>query len=237
MTLDSREDRRIKLEPEFDRLDIPIEWWIVERHPNGGNYGCFETHINIWEKNNADIMIVFEDDFNFAGSKKEFWKILNEAIQLSNKYDTVHLGVLPYQVKRKISDNFYEGKFLTASCYLSRKNNIQRLLPIIKQYYGCQPDVAISQISSQVGLLPCKIFQDFTDSNNGWTKNIPIISKYPNIEKNLRELLSEDPYYLLKFSPTVIEFSIKCMIGLNFIQHLLPKILYNTEIEFADRRI
>lgn len=76
MTLDSRQDRRLKVYSEFQRLDIPIEWWIVKRHPEGGNYGCFETHVNIWEKNKADIMVNFEDDFEFDGTAQEFISIL-----------------------------------------------------------------------------------------------------------------------------------------------------------------
>jgi hypothetical protein len=237
ISLNSREDRRDKIKSEFSRLDIPIQWWIVERHPEGGNYGCFETHVNIWEKCNSDIVVVFEDDFEFNGTRKDFWKIINESVELSNKYDTIHLGNIPYIVDKRVSDNFYEGKFLIACCYLFRKSKIKPLIPIAKRYYGSQIDVCLSQISSQVGLLPCRISQDFTDSNNGWMKNIPIISLFPGFETNIRKEMTNDPYFLLKYPGIANELSIKFMVGLNCFQQVLPKILYNTSVEFTDRRV
>jgi GR25 family glycosyltransferase involved in LPS biosynthesis len=236
MTLDSRSDRRSEIKKEFERLEIPITWWIVKRHPLGGNYGCFETHVNIWEHCDTDIVIIFEDDFKFNGTKSEFNSILNEAIELSNKYDTVHLGTFPYRVDRQITKNFYEGKFLTASCYVFRKEKITLLIPMAKNYYGCQPDLVLTQISRQAGLLPCRIFQDFTDSNNGWMDRVPIISKFPSIEKGIRAKMTNDPYFLMKFPAYCVELNLKFMIGLNCFQQILPRILFNTGIEYTDRR-
>lgn len=236
ISLDLREDRRLEISKEFKRLEILITWWIVKRHPQGGNYGCFETHVNIWEHSIDDIIVIFEDDFKFNGTKREFNEALNEAIELSNKYDFIQLGNIPYRVDQKVSKNFYEGKFVTASCYLSRKDRLSRLIPIAKQYYGCQIDLVMSQISSQVGLLPCRVFQDFTDSNNGWMGNIPIVSKFPKIEKNIRIFMTRDPYYLLTKPSFLNEGGIKFMVGLNRLQQFLPRILYNTGIEYTDRR-
>lgn len=236
MSLNSRQDRRLKVSSEFQRLDIPIKWWIVKRHPEGGNYGCFESHVNIWEKNDADIAIIFEDDFEFKGTPQEFWEIINEAIQLLDKCDTIHLGNITYNLGQRVSKNFYKGNFLTASSYLSRKDKLKKLIPIAKEYYGTQIDIVLSQISNQLGLFPCKVFQDFTDSNNGWTKFIPIISKIPNIEKGVRNELTNNPYYLLKYPYILNEGGIKFMVVLNCIQQVLPQLLYNTGVEYTDRR-
>lgn len=236
ISLDSRDDRRSDINKEFSRLNIPIQWWIVKRHPEGGNYGCFETHVNIWEKCDSDIVVIFEDDFEFKGTQEEFWKLINESVELSSKYDTIHLGNIPYNIGKKISDNFYEGKYLIACCYLFRRDKIQALIPIVKHHYGSQIDVCLCQISSQVGLLPCKISQDFTDSNNGWMKNIPIVSLFPGIEINIRKSMTDNPYYLLNYPSFVNELSIKFMVGLNNLQQLLPRLLYNKGIEYTDRR-
>lgn len=238
MSLDSRQDRQDKVREEFKRLDIAIQWWVIKRHPQGGNYGCFESHVNVWEKNKADIAVIFEDDFEFKGDKKEFWEILNEAFSLSKKYDIIHLGNIAYRIDNKISDKFYSGKFLTACCYVSRKDTLLRLASIAKNYYGTQIDAVLSHISTQVGLLPCQIFQDFTDSNNGWTQNVPIISKFPAFESYLRINMTENPYYLLNYHHSLTHFAVKMMICLNTFQHVLPTLLYNNiGIEYTDRRI
>lgn len=236
MTLDSRKDRQDKIKMEFKRLDIPIQWWIVKRHPEDGNYGCFESHVNVWDKNDADIAVIFEDDFEFKGQKKEFWNILNEAFGLSNKYDIIHLGNIAYRIDQQVSPNFYSGKFLTACCYVSRREKLKNLIPIAQRYYGSQIDVVLSHIASQVGLLPCKVFQDFTDSNNAWTQHVPIVSKFPSIESNIRINMTQDPYYLLKYHHILTDCAIKFMVGLNSFQQLLPKLLYYTGVEFVDRR-
>lgn len=237
MSLDSREDRRQKVILKFSQLNIPVEWWIIKRHPNGGKYGCFETHVNIWEHNDADIAVIFEDDFDFNGTKEHFHKILNEAIDVSGKYTTVHLGHITYDIKKQVSENFYEGKFLTTCCYLGRKEKLQQLAPIVKSFYGNHIDIVLSQYSSQVGLFPYRFTQDFTDSNNSWTKDVPIISRWPEIDKNIRIKMTRDPYCLLKQPSLITGGALKFLIVFNTFQHLLPRILYNTGIEFTDRRV
>ena len=234
MTLDSREDRRQKVIPKFKELNIPVEWWIVKRHPEGGKYGCFETHVNIWEHSDADIIVVFEDDSEFDGTAADFRKILDEAISLSHKYDTIHFGHIAYSIGKQVSQNFYEGKFLTTSCYLGRKEKFQRLIPIVKTFYGNHIDVVLSQYSSQVGLFPYRFSQNFMDSNNSWTKDIPIISQIPDVDRKIRLIMTEDPYSLLKRPSFVIDGTLQFIMALNIFQHALPRILYNTGVEFTD---
>ena len=237
MTLDSRMDRRLEVQPEFFRLDIPIIWWIIKRHPKGGKYGCFETHVNIWEYNDADIAIIFEDDFRFNGTREDFWKIFYEAINLSLNYGTVHLGHIVYQMAKQVSENFYEGKFLTTCCYLARKEKLKNLTNSVKHFYGNHIDAVLSQVSNQVGLLPYRITQDFTDSNNSWTKDIPIVSRWSELDRNLRIGITQNPYSLLNQPTFLTGGAIKFIIGLGMLQQLLPRILYQTGTEFTDRRV
>jgi hypothetical protein len=237
ITLDSRADRKHKISTEFRRLNIPIEWWIVKRHPMGSKYGCFESHVNIWEKNDADIAVIFEDDMEFHGRAVDFWKIINEAVDLSLKYSTVHLGHIACYIKRQISKNFYEGKFITTCCYLGRKEKLIQLAPTVKHFYGNHIDTVISQVSLQIGLLPYKFSQDFTDSNNSWTKDIPIISQWTDVDRNIRSIINKDPYHLLRHPSFITGGAIKFVLVLGTLQQLLPRILYNSGTEFTDRRI
>lgn len=237
INLSQRPDRRLKAQQEFDRLRIPVTWWTVDRHPQGGKYGCFESHVNIWMHNNSDIIVVFEDDIQFNGDSHEFRKIIEEAVYLSEFYDMVCLGNVIYNSGRRVSTNFREGKFLTASAYLSRGNTLRLLSQKILSFYGNHLDVVLSQIASQVGYIDSKFNQDFTDSNNSWLQDIPILSCFPGLDRHIRNILDDNPNIFTKPPPILLDGIMKCILGLCMLQQSLPRILYGTGVEFTDRRV
>jgi hypothetical protein len=236
ITLDSRSDRRNYMLTEFNRLNIEPIWWIIKKHPQGGKYGCFESHVNIWENNDADIAVIFEDDIKFDGHAEEFSEILQEAIILAQQYDTVHFGHIIASLDKQVSLNFYKGKFITTSCYLSTKSKLRQLAVRSKSFYGSHIDTVLIHLSSQIGLLPYRFEQDFTDSNNLWTNNIPVISLC-QVDPILRKMLADNPYCLLQYPAVLPEGAIKFMLIFNTLQHILPRVLYNSGIEFMDRRV
>ena len=67
VTLDSRRHDRGKSSMElFKKLNIAhlMNWWIVDKHPDGGVYGCFESHVSVWESKEftKPFLCIFEDD-------------------------------------------------------------------------------------------------------------------------------------------------------------------------------
>lgn len=232
ISLVERTDRRNKINELFTRLEIEPVWWIVTRHPNGSKYGCFESHVQIWEKNTADLAIIFEDDAEFEGTKEEFFDIVNQVKSFCSDYHTVHLGHTPFILEKKVIGNFYKGLFMGLVCYAGTCERLKELATRVKPYYGEHLDVIVSQLCKQVGLMPPKFTQNYVDSNNSWLTDSPIINRFPQFEHKLRQKLMEDPYIGLKRSPIFIRILFKSLFRIN--AFYLDK---SALLEYKDRRI
>ena len=46
INLRERKDRYEQASEVFKKLKIPVEWFLTDRHPNGGMQGCFESHLS-----------------------------------------------------------------------------------------------------------------------------------------------------------------------------------------------
>jgi GR25 family glycosyltransferase involved in LPS biosynthesis len=100
INLRSRQDRRQYMASLLKRLGIPCRFHIVTKHPKGGRYGCFESHIQViqecYNKGDKYIMII-EDDILPSQSYSN--TLFKHAIQFmkSHKYDwdIFYLGYIP----------------------------------------------------------------------------------------------------------------------------------------------
>lgn len=237
ISLYERQDRRDKITKEFERLGIlnDVVWWIVNRHPKGGRYGCFESHVHIWEQNDADIAIIFEDDAIFDGMVQQFNDIINEAITLSNEYDIIMLGTIPCILGEKVSTYFYEGVFITSSCYLASDYRLKTMAKRVRPYYGSHIDVVLSHVASEAGLYKIMFKQNYCDSDNSWLSNTLITRMVPKFEKKLRKKIMDDPYFVLSYPPILIKRFISLIINLNYLQYMLSG--KTSPIEYKDRRV
>lgn len=99
ISLQECEDRRENIKVLFRELNIldKIIFWIVDRHPNGGTYGCFESHYNIWTTNEikTKYLCVFEDDLscfeNMKTTCKRFKRLLKFLKQNTVDSDLINL--------------------------------------------------------------------------------------------------------------------------------------------------
>ena len=74
ISLANRTDRRSHAQDIFKKLDIPARFMLVEKHPQGGMYGCFQSHIQAIQKayvSGKNTLLVFEDDLLPTDSYKE----------------------------------------------------------------------------------------------------------------------------------------------------------------------
>jgi hypothetical protein len=103
INLKERDDRAKSSLLNAQLIGLPIEIFTVERHPDGGEAGCFESHQKVCQSaldNGQKFALVFEDDF---GPTVELmsdhgYSALKEAIEFvltSNDWSIVYLGVLP----------------------------------------------------------------------------------------------------------------------------------------------
>lgn len=239
LSLKERSDRRDKIQQQFKRYGLQVEWWIVDRHPLGGKYGCFESHLCIWEKHEGDITMIIEDDLEISINPEKFREILSEAIEISKKYPLICLGHLAISLESKVqgSAKFFEGKFLAMSCYLARTHTLRKLARLIRPYYGSQLDIVISNYVKQVGCIPPINKLSFLDSNNSWLDGIPIIESIPGLDHSIRQSLTHDSNLFLKIPPILVDRTFDILLGLSGFQRLCPTLLYNTTPEFENRRV
>ena len=236
VNLANRKDRREKATQLFKRLGLKVEFWTVDPHPEGGRYGCFESHLQVWLHSRADITVVMEDDLEFRGSKDEFWALLKEGWSLSQDYDLVNLGRIPVALGQRVGPNFVEGRFVALSCYLGRTKTLRSLAERVAPYYGMHIDTVLSFCSRQVALDRDWFYQSFTDSNNSWTDNIPIVSLF-QIDRHLRTTLQRDPLVLTRLPGWLWSGLTRFLMGLRVAQRVLPESFFRKTIELRDRRI
>ena len=150
INLDISHDRRKHAERYFEKLNIPARFFFAQKHPKGGMYGCFDSHIQIlfdaYERDLNNIL-VFEDDFLPSSSYSQ--ELLLKAInfmQTNDDWDIFHLG---YSFIKENKDGFstimsanpesleivqYNPFFTQALCYSKRA--IQKIIETFHEYIG-----------------------------------------------------------------------------------------------------
>ena len=96
INLKYRKDRYISANKVFNELNIKnVEFYITDKSPKGGKYGCFESHINVIKKaynSGYNNILIFEDDIK----PSIFYKLdlLNNSINFmkKNEWDIFYLG-------------------------------------------------------------------------------------------------------------------------------------------------
>lgn len=124
--------RRKNCDKIFKKYKIPARYFIVDRHPNGSNHGCFLSHINIYkeafEKQHKKILI-FEDDIVPSTSLTS--QNLNKSIRFmkKNKWDVFYLGAVPdlrgfKSTSKSSTENIYRLKSICTHAYVVGENVI-----------------------------------------------------------------------------------------------------------------
>lgn len=100
INLIDREDKREYAQNVFRTLQVNVDFFDAQRHPQGGRYGCFHSHMSViadsYEKG-VNRLLVFEDDVKISPSYhndilQEVVTFLNDAAQ---DWDYVQLGHFP----------------------------------------------------------------------------------------------------------------------------------------------
>lgn len=96
INLSDSKDRKIHSENIFKTFGIPARFFTVDKHANGGLYGCFDSHIQIIQyayNNGLNNILVFEDDFepSESYSREKLSKAI-EFMSISEQWDIFYLG-------------------------------------------------------------------------------------------------------------------------------------------------
>lgn len=132
INLDSRLDRRILIEPEFQSMNLSVERFpAIQRSP--GTLGCTQSHLEVLKlarQRGYPSVIIFEDDFEFIISKETFDDIMKK---LPDEYDVV---MLSYNLQKQEPYNETFGRALevqTASGYIVHSRFYDRLINTLQE--------------------------------------------------------------------------------------------------------
>lgn len=95
-------------------LESKVKFHVVNRHPQGGRYGCFESHIQVIKycyKKGYNRILVFEDDMvpSPSYSKKLVQKTCDLMTKHDGKWDIFYLGYFPLSDQKKLDIHKFFG--------------------------------------------------------------------------------------------------------------------------------
>jgi len=228
ITLESRPDRRHNSEELFKKLGIldRIHWWSVQKHPQGGMYGCFESHWLVWncEQFKKPYLCVFEDDLILDDPFRFYQHLLTAQEYMPSRFDIINLepglGFQQHWIDREL----YSGGFLHLGSYLVARDSIPNISKRTRKWFGIDIDTALYKNCRMAGVFPPIFKQIPNDSENG--------GGYRGINLPLEHIWNN-------FSKMYEYFPGLGWIGLEMAQllSLYYVMTRNREIEFLDRRI
>lgn len=147
INLDKRKDRREHLEKNvlpfigfplekisrFSAVDMTAE---SSRSKRGA--GCSLSHLKCWqiaEKNNYEVIMMVEDDFELIVEQEEFTQTLETLFDEIPDFVVCNLGYNNVAPLKKINNkNFFKCEAIqTTSCYIARVSFLKEIAPTIKE--------------------------------------------------------------------------------------------------------
>jgi GR25 family glycosyltransferase involved in LPS biosynthesis len=134
INLTERKDRYEQSSALFKKYNIPVTYFFATRHPDGGERGCFDSHVSICKdacEKGFRRIIIFEDDILVTSSysEKEIKYIIRVLKRLPN-WDLFFLGSFPdirhrtYPTKHR---NVYHARVFGAHAYAINHHFIKRI--------------------------------------------------------------------------------------------------------------
>jgi hypothetical protein len=189
ISLNKSRDRRKSSHDLFKKLNIKVNWWIVDKHPSGGTYGCFESHVSVWNctEFTKEFLCVFEDDLEFSiHDTISFKQALQFAYQnMPQNFDVLNLEPRCGFVEQKLTPFAYSGAFINGSSYIIHRSFLPTLTSRVLPWYGMNLDVALYKNARQVGIFPPIFKQIGYDSDISPNNLIP-----NNVKESCRKLMA-----------------------------------------------
>ena len=147
ISLKHRTDRHDHMRSVFKKLNIAdiVTWWLVDKHPTSGVYGCFESHFNIWQKfGTKEYLCIFEDDID--GTVEEFYNALY-------MLDTVDAKIINLAPSVIYAPEFYDyqfnrGYFFDLAAYIIPRRYLPEVIGHVRPHFGIPIDIATVDIDT-----------------------------------------------------------------------------------------
>jgi len=144
INLKSRPDRLVYARDIFQKLDIPVKFFIVEKNPKGGIVGCFDSHIqivNYMKKTGKQNILIFEDDIYPTESYNiENIKNAINFMKTNKTWDLFYLGSFTvnyhelFLTTPVIYNNIVKYKPLSTHAYCINYRAVDKILSTYKYY-------------------------------------------------------------------------------------------------------
>lgn len=146
INLKYRTDRYNSSLKTFRKLNINnIKYFLANKHPKGGRYGCFDSHINVIKdayNNNYNYILIFEDDIKIGKYYNN--NLINKSINFmknNNNWDIFYLGYYPFSYNYKyniIENNIIKSNPFGGHAYCLNKQSIKFILENYHDIIGKQ---------------------------------------------------------------------------------------------------
>lgn len=145
INLVNRTDKRDYVKKVFRTMQVQVDFFDAQKHPKGGRYGCFHSHISVISEaynNGYERLVVFEDDIMLSPSYQndlllEVFAFLSDSGQ---KWDYFQFGyfpvvdeagrVIPYSMAKQVKGypHIFEFIGLGAHAYCLNRDGMRKIL-------------------------------------------------------------------------------------------------------------
>jgi len=184
INLNTRDDRKESCEKLFDKCGIEAKFHRVDKHPNGGVEGCFESHIDIITEaynKKYEYIVIFEDDI--ARTKylnDEIIKRCYDWLQENKSAELFYLGtfvdIRNYRTT-KVASRIIKLQSICTHAYIITRKGMKRYANM--KYTGTAIDCVYLKSKYAYGTYPSLFIQSGSATDVG--DKYPFLSKHKNL--------------------------------------------------------
>lgn len=181
INLNNRNDRRIQMIEQFEKLNISNHIRIEARDDLKAHENCIHSHFKAIKTayiDDCDMALIVEDDINL----KNIFKLNYILNNLPNNWECLQVHyieplLLEYLTQNEKKNCLIEGYFMSAACYLINRKGMQKLLNFVSLGEELKPNFSISEN----GRAEEFVFRYI----NTYTMLYPILNTNENFKSNI----------------------------------------------------
>jgi GR25 family glycosyltransferase involved in LPS biosynthesis len=171
INLYGRDDRLLEAKTVFEKYDLPVKFYRVNKDPENGARGCFNSHVGIIKEafsKNLENVLIFEDDITCHLTKEEFDIKMKKVYNFIEKYnyDIFFLGSLPQIIDKsvvKVIDNIYKVNTILTHSYILSRSGINKYKDLV--YTNIPIDFIYKESNKSYAIYPSIFYQSESKSD------------------------------------------------------------------------
>ncbi|XWV24976.1 hypothetical protein QJ856_gp0803 [Tupanvirus deep ocean] len=171
INLYERDDRMYEAKTVFDKYNIPVNFFRVNKDKEDGRRGCFTSHVKIindaYDKKLNNILI-FEDDIVCYLSKEEFDQKMQQIHEFmdNNDFDILFIGSIPDIFNKrvvKVYKDIYKANAYCTHAYILSRKGIEKFRNLT--YNGTPIDFVYMDSDNAYAMYPSIFYQNESKSD------------------------------------------------------------------------